>query len=311
MEKQPLKVRVGVYLLVLLAVVILLGKLQVIGKLVKSQTFSFSFINSGLSEIVNSELADAQGNYAVYVENLVSGEKYGFHEQDIFPAASLYKIYLVAAVVELAEQGKISLTDNISTSLDHLVKRYGGVDFGYEDAPDEISYSVDEALRRVGRISDNFAALMLGDKIGWDKIQNMADRIGAQNTSIKDPISTTAFDIGLYFKKLYQGEIISKEASQKIIDYISLNQLNNRIPAGVPVGVKVVHKTGELPSVRNDAGIVFLRGRSLDGASPSAGTTSSDYIIVLLAKDVDFEDDAVKLEADISQKVYQYFLSRK
>lgn len=304
MEKKPLKVRLAVYTLILLLLIVALGKLGAMSWIFSSKqsffaskTFSFSFLDQGLSGIVNSNLFGAKGEYAIYIESLTSGEKYSLNDQDSFPAASLYKVYLMAAVLEAIDAGQLTLDAGLTAQKSYLTQRFGSVDFGYEGAPETISYSVDEAMQRLGRISDNFAAIMLAEKVGWDKVQSMAEKLGAVNTTIKDPFSTTAADIGLFFKKLYLGEVISQEASSKIADYLSLSKINDRIPAGVPDTVKVVHKTGELAGVRNDAGIVYLEGKP--------------YVIVMLGKEVVYEDSAMELEAKVSKEVYEYFAGKK
>lgn len=290
--------RLAVYLLLLIAAVVL-GRGWWGGwkNLAGTAVFQFNFMDQGLSRIVNSSLP-AEGTYAVYIENLNSGEKYSLHEQEIFPAASLYKLFLVAAVLEEVDSGKLTLESEVSASKEYLTNKFGGVDFGYEQAPDQISYSVEEAMQRVGRVSDNFAAIMLSDKVGVNKLQLLAERLGTTATSLKEPPSTTASDIALFFRKLYKDEVVSASVSAKITEVLSLNQLNNRIPAKLPKEVKIVHKTGELSRVRHDAGIVYLA---------SQGDALRAYVIVLLSKDLKYEDEGVETLAQISKEVYEYF----
>src|SRR5262249_24773714 len=140
---------------------------------------------------------------------------------------------------------------------------------------------------------DNYAAIMLAEKVGWDQVQAEADDIGASNTTIKAPISTTAGDMALYFQDLYQGQIVSASDSGQIIDLLATDQINDRIPDQLPSGLKIAHKTGELDGVRNDAGIVFLDG--------------NPYLIVLMSENVPYEDDDVQLLSNISKDVYDYF----
>ena len=200
------------------------------------------------------------------------------------------------------------MDSELSANKSHLENVFGGTDFGYEDAPDQIKYTVDEALTRVGRISDNFAAIMLAEKIGWDSIQQEADLLGASNTVIKSPISTSAGDIASFFKMLYQKKLGSENISNQLISYISLNQLNNRIPAGLPKGVRVVHKTGELSRVRHDGGIVYLTSEVSPGSSE---VSPRAYVIVMMSQNLKYEDDGVETLAQISKDVYEYFANKE
>lgn len=304
------QIKLGVW--VLLGVLLLLGSSKFIkgpipvteGNILGlnfTSSFSFAFQSSKLSKIIQTNLAGQIGKYAIYIEDLSDGESYGFNQFEQFPSASLYKLYLMAAVMEEIEKSSPSVQNDKSLTLDtvltstktHLTEVYGEIDYGYEDAPETISYTVEEALTRIGRISDNFASLMLAEKIGWGELQVMADQLNAQNTTIKTPFQTSASDIGLFFKKLHQKSIVSVQSSEKITEFLSLNQLNSRIPAGLPEDIKVIHKTGELARVRHDAGIVYL--------------SKGAYVVVLMSKDLPDEDEGVELLAQISKDVYEYF----
>lgn len=266
---------------------------KILGTQAKLQT------DSKLQSAVENFLQGEEGDYAVWVKDLTpAGHRNVLINSDQkFEAASLYKLFLMAAVYKEVNAGKLTLDTGISAKLSHLDNVFGGRDFGYEDFDDSeiIEYSVRESLERVAGISDNFAAIMLAEKIGWGKVQAFAEELGAQSTTIKDPITTTAEDIGLLLEKLYKGEVVSVEVSEQILDMLSKSKLNNRIPALLPDDLKIAHKTGELSGVRNDAGIVFL--------APPGGP----YVIVLMSKNLKGEDDGVENLAQISKIVYEYY----
>ena len=295
------KTKLGLIVLALVLLVAISSKLFS-GPFKQALTFSFSFQSEKLNSIVSKNTGKI-GEYTVYIEELApEGEIYALRSSDAFPAASLYKVYLLAAVLKKIEDGPstssgLKLEDGVTAEKSHLIEVLGNDEFGIQDLPDQVEFTVDEALTRVGRISDNFASLMLAEAVGWEKIQSMADSMGAKNTKVYPPpaggglIQTSAEDIALFFKKLHRREIVSSAVSEQIIKYLSLNQINDRIPAG---GGKVIHKTGELPRVRHDAGIVDLgNGRA--------------YIIVLMSKDLQYEDEGVETLAKISKDVYEYF----
>lgn len=264
-------------------------------------------IDKNLQSQIESFLSGKEGDYAIYVKDLKPEGKRNvcIRCDEKFEAASLYKVFLMAAIYQAVNEGKFTLDSQISAKMSHLKDVYGGVDFGYEDFPDDeiIEYSVREALDRIARISDNFAALMLAEKVGWSNVQSAADEIEARDTSIKSPITTSAKDIGTLLEKLYNGQIVSLESSEQILDTLTLAQINNRIPAKLPdkdpstgSGLRIAHKTGELAGVRNDAGIVFL-------APPAGGP----YAIVEMSMNLKGEDEGVETLAEISKIVYDYY----
>lgn len=264
----------------------------------KSTSFKFDFTEPKRSEteldlIIKSNLDGVDGKYAVFVEDLQTQQVYTLNDQDTFPAASLYKLFLISAAMQSIQNQSLNKDTVIKSTKSHLEKSYGDIDYGYEDINEEdISFSVDEILQRIGRISDNFASIMLAEKIGWDSVQAESDTIGNKKTSIKNPITTTASDIGNFFVKLHNNQIISAEASEDIKRYLELNQINDRIPAKIPEGTKIIHKTGELAHVRHDAGIVFAK---------------RPFVIVVLSQDVPFEDSANEVIADLSYNIFKYF----
>jgi beta-lactamase class A len=66
--------------------------------------------------------------------------------------------------------------------------------------------------------------------------------------------------------------------------------LNARIPAGVPEGVTIAHKTGSLRGVRNDAGIVYAE---------------RPYVIAIFSKKLADEEGAGRSIVEISRAVWK------
>lgn len=312
--------KLGIWTLFIITGLVILARLSNLSlrlpeiNLSRSFFFDFSSKNlkesEGLKKVVEESLAGKKGTFAVYIEELAATasakpekrEKYSLLPDEPFPAASLYKLVLLAAVLKEVERGRISLGETLSGTKTHLSEVYGGVDFGYKDAPEGIGMSVKEALERVGRISDNFAAIMLADRLRQipqpdgeeGLLVLMAKDLGMNQTDFMvDPIIITAADTGEFFRALYEDKVVSASASQQIKNLLALSQINDRIPAKLPEEIKVIHKTGELSHLRHDAGIVFL--------------PEHPYIIVILTKDLEFEDEGIETLAKISKDVYEYF----
>jgi beta-lactamase class A len=56
---------------------------------------------------------------------------------------------------------------------------------------------------------------------------------------------------------LQEGKFIDEETDRKILDIMLKCQTNSRIPAKLPHGVTVAHKTGTIDHLTNDCGIVY------------------------------------------------------
>jgi hypothetical protein len=75
-----------------------------------------------------------------------------------------------------------------------------------------------------------------------------------------------------------------------MLDLLSAQQQNDRLPLPLPLNVQVAHKTGELPGVRHDAGVVF---------APSGA-----YVLVVMVQDAPSESEARSAIVDVSESVY-------
>lgn len=323
------KTKLGLLVLILLSLVILIGKFySTTSKVIKIDLGkSFNIIQDSddkkLQGIIEKNYDPKNGDLAVYIETLDGKVKFTLNETAKYPSASLYKLVLIAATLQEVELGRLKLESTLSASKQHLADVFGEVDFGYEEAGDNISYSVDEALTRVGRISDNFAAIMLSEKVRQthtakgDPLAEIAQSLGMKNTTFGDNVQTSTEDTGTYYKALYRGEIVSKTVSDQIVDYLALSQISDRIPALLPKKIKVIHKTGELAGVRHDAGLVLVS--TLDEDDPESSSSAKlgkfvkaegDYIIVLMAKNIKLEDSSVETLAKISKDVFDYLSQR-
>lgn len=92
---------------------------------------------------------------------------------------------------------------------------------------------------------------------------------------------TTPRDIASFFQQLANGAIIDPQTSSEMTEILLGQQINDRIPALLPAGTPIAHKTGNLDFVCHDAGILWGQ----------RGTT----ITVLMAQGYDDEERAILL----------------
>jgi beta-lactamase class A len=150
-------------------------------------------------------------------------------------------------------------------------------------------------------VSSNLAANNLIEKLGAKRIQTTVDRLGASGMQVLRGVEDQkAFDNGLnnttdaiglatLLHKLGRGEVVSRQASASMIDILERQKLNDGIPAGLPPGTVVAHKTGTITRIHHDAGIVY-------GRRP--------YILVVLVRGIDDQKVSAKLIADITRVLH-------
>ncbi len=245
-----------------------------------------------LQSVVEQSLNMVSERYGIYIKNLNSGESLNIREKESFEAGSLYKLWVMGAVFEKIKNGDLKEDDKLEVDIEDINKRF---EISQEDAEmkeGHLQFTISSAIRQMITISHNYAALMLLTKISSTEVGNFLKKYSLNSSSMELPIRTTASDLGSYLEKLYLGEIINKEYSEKMINLMIEQNINNRLPKYLPKDTPVAHKTGDIGYFEHDAGIIY--------------TPKGDYIIVVLTES-DFPSDADEKIAELSKAVYEYF----
>jgi beta-lactamase class A len=111
---------------------------------------------------------------------------------------------------------------------------------------------------------------------------NKAFEKGLNNT-------TTARGLLILLQKIATGQAVSDKADAEMVAILKRQHFNNAIPAGLPSGVVVAHKTGNITKIHHDAAIVF-------GPRP--------YVLVVLVRGLPDEGHSAQLIASISREVW-------
>jgi beta-lactamase class A len=193
------------------------------------------------------------------------------------------------------ETNELMLEDVLSSSIPELNRVFEIDPDNAELTSGGITMSVNQALNQMITISHNYAAMLLTQKNKVSTIKDWIADKGFKESSVGGTPSTTAYDMLNFFVRLQNGELANSENTQKMLDFLKKQQLNDKIPADLPKNITIAHKTGELGPFSHDAGIVY--------------TPKGNYIIVVLSKS-DTPAAAEKRIADVSKAVYDYFQSK-
>ncbi len=234
------------------------------------------FVEPDLKGIVEDSLYKTTGKYGIYIKNLKTNESFSLNEEEKFEPGSLYKLKVMVLVFEKIKNGSLKEDKPLIADIKQLNEYFDISEDAAEFSSGKIEFTIKSALEQMITISHNYAALSLTKEIDGKGL--------AKPTSPKE--------VGEFFGKLYRGEIIDKEYSQKMIDLLKRQKINDRIPKLLPKEVEVAHKTGDIEGFEHDAGIVF--------------TPKGDYIFIALSKS-NMPDAAGVRIADLSKAVYDYF----
>jgi len=266
----------------------------IINSVSKSSHQVLSLFTKGVDQQIADSVAQSDGIYSVVVIDLRNDQTYSLNPDRTYNSASLYKLWVMAATYQALSEGKIKKTDVISDSIENLNKSFKIATEEAELKSGPIKTTVGDALEKTITVSDNYSALLLTKKLGLTKINLFLkkEQLTHSQTSLL-PV-TTASDIALFYFKLYNHQLVNYESSSEMIELLTRQAINDRIPKYLPKNISIAHKTGELDTVKHDAGIVF--------------TPTGDFILVMLS-DTDNPKIAAEKMAQLSQQIYLNFTS--
>jgi beta-lactamase class A len=170
--------------------------------------------------------------------------------------------------------------------------------------------SIRELVELMETVSSNLATNILITRLGAPRANATAHRLGADSIVVLRGVedgkayragrnnTTTARDLGVLMAAIAQNRAASPAACREMLEILGRQHFKEGIPAGLPDGVRVFHKTGWVGKVvYHDAAIVELPG-------------GRRYVLVVLTGGIEKDEDAYKLVSDISQMIYEEIARR-
>jgi beta-lactamase class A len=204
---------------------------------------------------VASATTVAAGSVGAVVIDLDTGRTASVQPRRPFPAASLFKLPILA---EALRQG---LDPNARLEVRPEDWADGS---GVLQARVGERLAVRELLRLMVQESDNIAALVLLDALGVEAVNSTMERLGLGGTRLRDHRQgepgehvTTPADMARLLELIVSGRLASPTTSEQALALLELRQANAWLAEDLPWWVKIAHKWGDVPGARNDAGLVF------------------------------------------------------
>jgi beta-lactamase class A len=254
---------------------------------------------------------------AVAAYDLETGREILVHADDPFHPASTIKVHVMMEVFHQAAQGVCALEDCLPI-VNSFTSIADGSSFSLlpNDDAEQTLYprigeaeSVAELTRLMIVRSSNLATNILLEKVGVTNVNHFTQALGIEGVKIIRGIEdSAAFRLGMNnsacargltqtMRLIAEGNVVSRQASQKMVEILLGQEFNESIPALLPAPTRVAHKTGWTGDVYHDTGIVY-RG---EGRTP--------YIISIMTRGFSEQqaDGAHQCMAKISKAVYHQF----
>jgi len=266
--------------------------------------------SSTLETDLRAAIAASGGEVAVAFRTLDGRSELMIDPDKEFHAASTMKVPVMIELFRQAAEGRLSLDDAlpIRNEFSSIVDGSSYKLSEGDDSDKEIYAAAGRTLtlRQLNEamitVSSNFAANLLLEKLGVENIRKTVTRLGAEGMNVLRGVEDQkAFDKGLnntttargllvLLEAIAQGKAVGAAADKEMIAVLARQKFNDAIPAGVPAGTPVAHKTGSITRIQHDAGIVYA-GRP--------------YTLVILVRGIDDQAKSKALIARISKLVYR------
>ena len=241
-----------------------------------------------LEKQVRELLGEEAEAYGIVVKRLSDGAGFAINADREFYAASLFKVLVMYEVFKQRELNLVSFDESLT-----IAPPYLDFTLGEPRWPLWSEVSVGDLLEAMITESDNMAAMMLHDRTGgWNIVADLR-AIGLAHTDIaNDILPTSAGDMALWLEMMARGKAVDEDTSQEMIDLLARQKINDRLPALLPPGTKVAHKTGNWDNATHDVGVVY---------APHGA-----YVIAVLSD----KPDRAESIAELSRLVYEYLEAR-
>lgn len=260
-----------------------------------------------LEEALHASISRIPGTVGLYARTMAPGPPlFAYRAHESFPAASTIKMLIMLAAFHAEEQMPGAMRKPVRIHRSDLV---GGSPFLASAGGGE-QYSVAQLVRPMIQLSDNSASNALISHFGFDAINASARRAGLHGTVLKRHFLdyaaivlhhenvTTAADMGTLLYEIERGSreslytVASPRSCRRMVGIMLGQTDRDKIPAGVPRGIPVANKTGEVDGVRNDVAIVDPLG-------------DSPYVLTVYTKYLANYADALRGINRISAAVYR------
>ncbi|SDR53904.1 beta-lactamase class A [Paraburkholderia fungorum] len=237
---------------------------------------------NGLKEKLD-RLCDAQSFTTTwYVKDLKSNIEIHRAGEMPVPSQSTRKIVFMLAALEAVHAGRLNLSQRMVIDERLMQGVVSGVFYFMTPG---LTIPLRDALVQMIITSDNTCTSLVGEAVGLNAINNYCQRLGMSATLIRELVpprdmpadhdfdfvaQTSAIDQGNLLQMVLAGSQ-DDAAAQRLGCSQSLCQLameilirqvyRTQLPAHLPLGTKVAHKTGTGKHGKMDAGIVFRNGK--------------------------------------------------
>ena len=254
------------------------------------------------------------GDVAVSVIDLKTGAELHVNADLVFHAASTMKVpVLLEAFRRHDEDRAFSLDDFIIVeNRFRSIAENSYFSLDPADDSDSAAYNlvgdtvdIRGLVRRMITRSSNLATNVVIDLLTPAEVRKTVERVGGHGMHVLRGVedtpayrkgmnnTTTSRGFAKVLEAIARCSITTRESCDAMMEILSAQEFNEMIPAGLPTGTRVAHKTGWITGIQHDGGIIFPPARE-------------PYVLVVLTRGIMQQELAARLAADIARLSWEH-----
>jgi len=253
-------------------------------------TFAAPSQDTALAALIRTTLSGYDGTYSVVVRNLDDGRSASWNAEEVYTAASLFKLALLLEAYRQRDSGEIDFSEVLTLDEEYVEYNFGTLEaLGLEEG-DQLTLA--DALKAMIIVSDTPTAVMVQDVVNPVRVDQTLRSLGINDMSVlTEELPTTARDMALLMEAVAAGQGVTDESRRQMLGLLLQESIRGGIPSGVPPNSAVAHKTGNLDNLTHDVALVWGPG--------------GPYVIAVLS-DRSWESEPL---ATVSRAVWDYFVA--
>ena len=266
-----------------------------------AQTSPKDLLRQNFERDVHGIIEEAHGVVGVTIRSLSSGETLSVNGDVVFTQASAIKLPLLVELFRQVEEGRHALDEPVVLQESDITSGSGVL---RHLSPGAVTMSLRDYATLMILVSDNTATNMLIERIGMDHVNQTMARLGLTHTKLQRKMMdreawladrenlSTPNEQARLLELIFKGEVLGRESTEELIRALSIPK-SSRIRPLLPPDTRVAHKTGTVPGVVVDVGIVFL--------------PDCPFIVSAMANWLTDPQEAEQAISRITLVAYQYF----
>ncbi len=269
-----------------------------------------SLLLSATKDAVLKRVAMSGADVGIAFRALDGKDEWYSRADESFHAASTMKVPVLIELFHQAKDRKLKLSDSLVVR-NEFRSIVDGSPYKLDAADDSEAdlYKAEGQTRTISQlaelmitVSSNLATNLLIEKLGVENIRTTVHSLGADGMNVLRGVedgkafekgmnnTTTARGLATLMSAIADGKAVDSGSSQQMVAILERQRFNEAIPAGLPAGTRVAHKTGDITKVHHDAAIVFAK---------------RPFVLVILLRGIAEDKEAYKLMAAITSDLYK------